>query len=266
VESIAASYARWWAPIIRPAALEVLDLVAADIAERRTTILDIGTGTGSLGIAAVERWPGAQVTGIDASGAMLEGARDDAEVRLTLEARRRYHTEVAFADALPYADASFDAGVSSFVLQLVPNRLAALREARRVLRPGAPLGWVTWMRGGSKFAADAIADEVLDDAGFDPPESDGPNGDVASAASAAAAMRRAGFRAVTAREGLLEHAWDVEGYVGFFTEFDEASLFADLEPAEREEIVGRLRDRLGRLSADELTLRLPIVYVRGVVP
>jgi ubiquinone/menaquinone biosynthesis C-methylase UbiE len=266
VESIAASYARWWAPIIRPAALEVLELIAPSIAAGPSDVLDIGTGTGTLGIAAVERWPNARVTGIDASGAMLEGARDNAEERLPLEARRRYHTEVAFADALPYADASFDGAMSSFVLQLVSNRSAALREARRVLRPGAPLGWVTWMRGGSKFAADAVADAILDEAGFDPPESDGPNGDVASGTSAAAAMRRAGFRAVSTREATLEHAWDVEGYVGFFTQFDEASLFADLEAAERDEITGRLRNGLAGLSTDELTLRLPIVYVRGTAP
>jgi SAM-dependent methyltransferase len=46
------------------------------------------------------------------------------------------------ADAIPLPDASVDVALSSFVLQLVPNRHAALTEIRRVLRPGGRLGLI----------------------------------------------------------------------------------------------------------------------------
>ena len=261
---MAEGYEKWWAPVIRPAALKVLDLIAPEVEAGRTRLLDIGTGSGTLGIAAVERWAAVRATGVDASGAMLEMARQRADELLARRERARYRTAVGFADSLPYDDRSFDVAVSSFVLQLVPSRAAALREAHRVLQSGATFAWVTWMRGGdSKFAGDAIADEVLNAAGFDPREPDTRNGDLVSAKAAAAAMHRAGFQNVLASEGLVEHAWDATGYLGFLTEFDEESLFGDLEDAEYEEITGRIRERLGALSADEMTLRLPIVYVSG---
>ena len=52
------------------------------------------------------------------------------------DARPRLRAHTALADALPFDDGSFDAAMSSFVLQLVPSRARALREIRRVLRPG----------------------------------------------------------------------------------------------------------------------------------
>ena len=260
---MAEGYEKWWAPVIRPAALKVLDLIAPEVEAGAARLLDIGTGTGTLGVSAVERWPAVRATGVDASGAMLEMARERADTRLSKRDRPRYRTAVAFADSLPYDDGSFDLAVSSFVLQLVASRAAALREAHRVLQPGSTFAWVTWMRGGDKFAGDVIADEVLDAAGFDPPEPDARNGDLVSAKAAAAAMRRAGFQNVLASEGLVEHAWDATGYLGFLTDFDEESLFGDLEDAEYEEITGRIHVRLGALSVDEMTLRLPIVYVSG---
>ena len=260
---MAEGYEKWWAPVIRPAALRVLDLVAPTVGGGATRIIDIGTGTGTLGIGAVERWPAVRATGVDASGAMLEMARQRADTRLSKRDRPRYRTAVGFADSLPYDDATFDLAVSSFVLQLVPSRAAALREAQRVLQPGSTFAWVAWMRGGGRFAGDVIADEVLDAAGFDPPEPGARNGDLASVEAAAAAMRRAGFQNVLASEGLVEHAWDATGYLGFLTEFDEESLFGDLEDGEYEEITGRIRERLATLSGDEMTLRLPIVYVSG---
>ena len=68
-----------------------------------------------------------------------------------------------------------------------------------------------------------------------------------------------------AHEAELVHAWTPESYLAFFTEFDEATLFEDLERGERRRIVRDLGTRLRRLSADELTMRLPTVYVTGRV-
>jgi len=261
-DELAAGYARHWGPVIRPAAVALLDrLDAAPEAESR--LLDVGTGTGTLAIEAIARWPAVHVTGIDASGAMLQLAREEAAARIGPGDAWRFETIAGVADDLPFPPGAFDVALSSFVLQLVPNRGAALREIRRVLRPGGRLAWVTWLEGGERFRGDEVVDEVLAEAGFDPPERDGRSGDLASVDAAAAATRRAGFREVHAAAAELVHAWTPRSYTAFIAEFDEQSTFAELEPGERRRVERRLVQALERLAPDELTLRIPIVYVTG---
>lgn len=267
-DEIAESYARHWGPVIRRTAEQVLDLIAPAIeaAISRTgepRLLDVGTGTGTLAIAALERWPALEVTGVDPSTGMLDLARLAAEDRLPPGHRGRHRVEVGWADELPFGDGVFDLAVSSFVLQLVPDRGRAIREIRRVLRPGGTFAWVAWQRAERPYEPDRIADEVLDGAGFDPPEAGARNGDIASAEAAAQAMRRAGFRDVRAHVDELVHEWDPAGYIAFLTEFDEASLFADLDRAERRDIERRIHRRLARLTREQLTLRLPVVHAIG---
>lgn len=267
-DDIAAGYARHWGPVIRPAAERVLDHLAPAVSEvadagRHARLIDVGTGTGTLAIAALERWPQLEVTGVDPSSGMLDLAAHAASDRLAPERAERYRTQTGWADELPFEDGAFDLAVSSFVLQLVPNRAAALEEVRRVLRPGGTFAWVAWQRAVRPYEPDRIANEVLDEAGFDPPEEGGRNGDVASAAAAALAMRRAGFRGVRAHTEELAHAWDPAGYVAFFSEFDEESLFAELDARERREITAKIRRRLERLTPEQLTLRLPVVHAIG---
>ncbi|MBI2781988.1 MAG: methyltransferase domain-containing protein [Chloroflexi bacterium] len=269
-DEIAEGYERHWGPVIRPGAERVLDLVApaieaAIVAGGEPALLDVGTGTGTLAIAALERWPALQITGVDPSTGMLDLARVAAEERLP-DHHGRYRTEVGWADELPFDDGAFDLAVSSFVLQLVPSRTAALREIRRVLRLGGTLAWVAWQRADRPFEPDRVANEVLDEAGFDPPEEGARKGDIASAQAAALSMRRAGFRDVRAHVDEVVHEWDPAGYVAFLTRFDEATLFAELDRTERRDIEREIRRRLTRLTREQRTLRLPVVHAIGRVP
>ena len=270
-DEIADGYARHWGPVIRPGAERVIDLIRPVIerhpsADRAAHLLDVGTGTGTLAIAALERWPAIRVTGIDPSSGMLDLARRAAVERLEPAAAARFATEVAPADHMPFDDGAFDHAISSFVLQLVRSRSAALREVRRVLRPGGTFSWAAWQHSDVPYEPDRIANDELDQAGFDPPEGGGRPGDIASPEAAAAGMRRAGFRDVRAHVTELAHEWDPEGYLSFFTQFDEESLFADLEPGERLDIERRIRRRLERLTREQMTLRMPVIYVTGQAP
>jgi ubiquinone/menaquinone biosynthesis C-methylase UbiE len=266
-DEIAAGYARHWAPVIRPGAMRLLDDIEPHLPSGGGHILDIGTGTGTLALGAIERWPRHRVTGIDASGEMAAWAEREADQRLPRSERGRFGTVVAVAEELPFPDATFDLAMSSFVFQLVRDRAAALREAARVLRPGSVLAYVTWLRtDGPMDPPDRIFEEVLDEFGFDPPAVDPDSGDAASPRAAADGLRRAGFRGVRAREDVLVHRWTPRRYADFLEQFAEASLFDDLAERERRSVRHRLLQLLGNLRPSDLRLRLPIVYVTGRKP
>ena len=263
-DRIAVGYARWWAPIIAPEALTVLDRLEPAIAAGAHRVVDIGTGTGTLAVAALRRWPEIEVVGIDASSGMAEVAAAEADRLLAPDERRRFATRVAFADDMPFDHGSFDAAMSSFVFQLVPNRFRALREARRVLRPGGTLAYVSWLHDERAFAPDADFDAALEEIGVRAREWNDRPGDLPSVEGAAAQLQRAGFADVTASAGMLEHPFDVEGYIGFITTFDEEDLVSSLEPDERDALVADLRRRLTARPAADLVLRLPTVTAIGI--
>jgi len=262
-DRIADGYARWWGPIIAPAALRALDEVADDVAAGATKLLDVGTGTGTLAIEAIRRWPTVEVTAIDASSGMIAKARDEADRQLGRRDRARLDLKVAFADELGLADDSIDVAVSSFVLQLVPNRFRALREVARVLRPGGVFGWVSWLAGSMHWYPDDDFDDALIDVGEEPREWDDRPGDVPDPSSAAAQMRRAGYHDVRAEAARLVHPFAVDEVVGFLTEFDEEDLVTSLGP-KRARFEVALRRRLRRRRRRDLALDHRTVTVRGI--
>jgi len=101
-------------------------------------VLDVGTGTGVVAITA--RRLGAKVTGLDLTPALLAQARESA----TLAG----HDDIAWhegdAEALPFADESFDVVLSQFGHMFAPRPELALSEMLRVLKPGGTLAFATW--------------------------------------------------------------------------------------------------------------------------
>lgn len=102
--------------------------LAGDVEGRR--VLDAGCGSGPL--FADLRARGAQVSGFDASPAMLELARQ----RLGADADL---TVADLSRPLPYADGAFDDVVCSLVLHYLQDWSAPLSELRRIVRPGGRL-------------------------------------------------------------------------------------------------------------------------------
>jgi SAM-dependent methyltransferase len=262
-DRIAEGYGQWWAPVIAPAALGVLDTIEPAIDAGATRVLDVGTGTGTLAVAALQRWPQVRVTAIDASRGMVDKAAGEADRLLSAEERDRLDLRVAFADDLRLEDGSVDVAMSSFVLQLVPNRFRALRDVHRVLRPGGLFGWVSWLAHDAPWPPDIDFDDALDDVGEEVREWNDRPGDLLDPASAEAQMRRAGFAGVRATAGALVHPFDIDGYIGFMAEFDEEDLVQSLPDDVRERFLSALRRRLARRPIEQLTLRLPTVTVQG---
>jgi ubiquinone/menaquinone biosynthesis C-methylase UbiE len=96
-------------------------------------VLDVGTGTGVVALEAARRLRGGQVTGIDLSEGMLAGAEEKAN---RLQTRPPVTFRRMDAEALELEDEAFDVALSLYALLHFPNPLTALREIRRVLRPG----------------------------------------------------------------------------------------------------------------------------------
>ncbi|HUG14764.1 MAG TPA: methyltransferase domain-containing protein [Thermomicrobiales bacterium] len=102
-----------------------------DVAER---ILAVGCGTGIEARALKRRTgTGAEIVGVDHSPALIEAAE-----RLTREEglAERVRYQVGDAHHLPFPEASFDIVLLHTLLSHVDDPLQALREARRVARPG----------------------------------------------------------------------------------------------------------------------------------
>jgi ubiquinone/menaquinone biosynthesis C-methylase UbiE len=267
----ARDYARYWAPVLEGTAGRLLELVDDHVARLggSATIIDVGTGTGSVAIAALARWPNARVIASDAAAGMLEVARSRAAA-----AGFAGDARLAFvhggADRLPLDDGSVDIVLSAFVLQLVPDRLAALRESRRILRPGGRLAYVTWLDREARdpFRPMEEFDEAVLDLAIEEPE-EAPEryaGDVPSARAASVQLRRAGFRAASAREDVLVHDWTADSYLEYKLAYDERALMSMLDDEQKMRLEENARRRLGRLRRSDFSWRPPIVFAAGTRP
>ena len=266
----AVEYSRYWAPVLVETAQRLLDEADGFVAGSPVRVLDVGAGIGTLAMAALRRWPSAEVVASDAAGGMLEFARGRAEQEDAL-AGGRLSFLVGSAEELPLTSGSVDLALSSFVLQLVLDRLTALTEIRRVLRPGGMLAYVTWLDGESRepFKARDEFDEAVYDLEVDEPDEGDDEeiaGDVSSARSAADELRRAGFVRASAREETLVYDWNMESYLDYKFNYDERSLLSSLNTEQAAQLEKNARARLSRLAPTDFRWHAPVVFARAFNP
>jgi SAM-dependent methyltransferase len=101
------------------------------------TILDVGSGTGSLAFEIAARRPKCQVVGVDPSPEYVAYAKDRSR-----SGRARF--EVGDAQQLALPNATFDASVSLLVFNFIPDPKKALLEVRRVTKPGGSVSAAVW--------------------------------------------------------------------------------------------------------------------------
>ncbi|MFC6487791.1 class I SAM-dependent methyltransferase [Nitratireductor sp. GCM10026969] len=127
-------------------------------------ILDVATGTGWAARRLAER--GFKVTGVDFAPDMLATADELAGA---------HNLDIAFelgdAEALPYADASFDAVVSSFGIMFVQRPEDAAAEIARVCKPGGRIALAIWTPNGNVFEMFKIMKAYMPQPAGTPPPS-----------------------------------------------------------------------------------------------
>lgn len=124
----AENYQKYFVPVIAgPAALGLVNQAGLRPGER---VLDVACGTGTIARLAAERvGTSGRVSALDVNAAMLAVARSiPSDVAI-----KWYETA---AESIPVPDESFDVVFCGIGLQFFANKPAALREMRRVLKPG----------------------------------------------------------------------------------------------------------------------------------
>ena len=100
-------------------------------------LLDVATGTGDIGFEAMRLRPDVQVTGVDFTHEMMIIGQRKAYREGLLDV---HGSRLRFADgdtlSLPFADATFDAVCSGFLMRNVTDIARAFAEQRRVVKPG----------------------------------------------------------------------------------------------------------------------------------
>jgi SAM-dependent methyltransferase len=126
----ATTFAEHWSGLAAPAQRLVADALRIG---PETRLLDVGCGAGRFCALAAER--GASVSGLDGAPAMIAIAG---------RAAPRADLCVGPLDQLPWPDAAFDAVTSFNSLQFADDPVAALREWKRVTRPGGSIAISVW--------------------------------------------------------------------------------------------------------------------------
>jgi ubiquinone/menaquinone biosynthesis C-methylase UbiE len=119
--------------------LQIVGELLAETADLRAgeRVLDVAAGNGNATLAAARRF--AEVTSTDLVPALLDKARARAAAEGLAVAFR-----VADAEALPFADASFDAVLSTFGVMFAPDHRRAAHEMWRVVRAGGRIAMANW--------------------------------------------------------------------------------------------------------------------------
>lgn len=126
-------------------------------------VLDVAAGNGNATLAAARRY--AHTTSTDYVGDLLEQGRARAEAE-----GLKVKFQTADAEALPFADNSFDVALSTFGIMFAPNQQQSAREISRVVRKGGRIAMANWTPDsfiGAMFKV--IGRHIAPPAGLQPP-------------------------------------------------------------------------------------------------
>jgi SAM-dependent methyltransferase len=229
---------------------ETLDLRAGQ------KVLDVAAGNGNVSLAAAHRW--CEVISTDYVPNLLERGRARASAEgLSIEFKE------ADAEALPFADGTFDAVVSTFGVMFTPNQNQAATELLRVCKSGGKIGLANWTPDG--FVGQmfkTIGKYVPPPAGVKSPALWGTRGRLVEMFGPTAISIQTEPRNFNFRYRSAEHCLDVlKTYYG-----PMLKAFAALDEAKQNGLKDDLRALIARMNkADDGTMVVPSEYLEVVI-
>jgi len=219
-------------------------------------VLDVAAGNGNATLAAARR--GCLVTSTDYVGSLLERGAERARAE-----RLEVTFQTADAEALPFADASFDAAVSTFGVMFAPDHAKSAAELVRVVRPGGRIGLANWTPDsliGRMFKV--LGRYVPPPVGVQPPSLWGTEAHLRTLFGDAAAAVQATPRHFAFRYRSAAHFIDV-----FRTWYGPVNkAFAAQTPEKAEALAGELSELLDSMNrAGPSSLVVPSEYLEVVV-
>jgi len=238
-----------------------LQIVGEDLAEALDLrsgqkVLDVAAGNGNFTLAAARRW--ADVTSTDYVAALLERGKERAAAE-----RLDVNYQVADAEALQFADASFDVVASTFGVMFTPDQETAAAEMLRTCRSGGKIGLANWTPEGFIGALFKVIGRYMPPpAGVKSPALWGTKSRLDELFGAGAADIAVKDRQFVFRYHSADHWMDI--FRTFYGPVHKA--FGALDAAKQESLERDIRDLLGRFNvAEDGTLVVPSDYIEVVI-
>jgi ubiquinone/menaquinone biosynthesis C-methylase UbiE len=257
--AISAGYERFmgrWSRILAP------EYIAFAGVKNGDRVLDVGTGTGSLGSAIEAQMPSSRIVGVDPSEGFITYARKNAK-------SGRAHYEVGDAQALKFKDASFDDTLALLVMNFIPDHGKAIGEMRRVTRPQGIVSACVWdYNEGMQMLRFFWDEAVALDPSIEP--KDERHMKLSRQGQLAGLWKKAGLVNVEEKPLVIDQAYlSFDDYWGPFTKgAGPGGAFVVSLPADRrQQLEARLRKRLlGDRADGAFVLKARAWCVRGEVP
>jgi len=255
-QRVADQYHSSWGSVTSSIGAALLDLVGIESGVR---LLDVATGPGY--VASLARASGAVALGLDFSTEMVAKANG---------LFPGVQFQVGDAEALPFAESSFDRVVSNFGLLHVSNPDKAIREARRVLAPGGSFGFTVWASG--EAVGFSLLSEAIMEFGQPVCLPDGPNFyQFSDPEYCQEVLQEAGFDECEA--SVVTMAWRLRSMDDLFPAYSEATvrtgaLLAAQDASDLAKIEQRVRETARPFLAanGELFVPMAAIAARGSRP